>query len=545
MNHRGKPSFRGTCPSFLTRAAPPAAIRHGLSPSDGSANGRPSNRRLRDVRHRALAWSPPLAAAAALLAVMAAKLAAPVQSDEVFTLEAARLDWPALWAHLRADVHPPLYYAAVKIWLELSGFTLVSLRLFSLLMAATALIMAGLLLPPSVPGRGWASWFLAANGILLVMAAYGRMYAMLVCLCVLAWLASDRRLREGGRACSVLAAASVAAGQLTHHFFGIFLAALVLWLVLVHGRSAVRLLPEWSAGLALWALVWGRAAWEQVTQRPQHLAWVQPVDFLKWAETAGAHAVFVAAALPAALLALAFQRRAAVAPWPREARAAAAAFLLALVLPGVISLWKPVFKSRFTIIAAPFMAAALAPLGGPAAGVWPVAAMAAGAAWIYWPASQTACTSLDAARQLAAASASDTVVFCRLTRKPVEFYWQAGSARRQSFPAAIDAHPGYEGLHPEEALRAEARRLAASLHGRVFVLADTTRPAPRILLEALEEAGFQRQSPLLQCASASSHYFNLLAVFHPPLRPPGFPSAAPPGPGSPPRDPVARAYAPR
>jgi hypothetical protein len=77
------------------------------------------------------------------------------------------------------------------------------------------------------------------------------------------------------------------------------------------------------------------------------------------------------------------------------------------------------------------------------------------------------------------------------------------------------------------------------------VLADTTRTAPRILLEALEEAGFQRQPPLLQCASASSHYFNLLAVFHPPLSPPGSPSAAPPGPGSPPRDPVARAYAPR
>lgn len=497
------------------------------------------------MRHRALAWSLPLAAAAALLAVMAAKLPAPVQSDEVFTLEAARLDWPALWAHLRADVHPPLYYAAVKVWLELSGFTLVSLRLFSLLMAAAALIMAGLLLPPSVPGRGWASWFLAANGILLVMAAYGRMYAMLVCLCVLAWVASDRRLRAGSRAYSVLAAVSVAAGQLTHHFFGIFLAALALWLLLVHGRSAVRLLPEWSAGLVLWALVWGRAAWDQVTQRPQHLAWVQPFDVLKWAETAGAHAVFVTAALPAALLALAFRRRAAVAPWPREARAAAAAFLLALVLPGVISLWKPVFKSRFTIIAAPFMAAALAPLGGMAAGVWPVAAMAAGAAWMYWPASQTACTSLDAARQLAAASASDTVVFCRLTRKPVEFYWKAGSARRQSFPAEIDAHPGYEGLYREEALRSEARRLAASLHGRVFVLADTTRTAPRILLEALEEAGFQRQPPLLQCASASSHYFNLLAVFHPPLSPPGSPSAAPPGPGSPPRDPVARAYAPR
>lgn len=471
-------------------------------------------------------------------------LVSPILSDEVFTLEAAGLDWAALWKHLRADVHPPLYYLAVKAWLGVFGHSPEALRAFSLAVAALAVAAAAWLLPKQAPGRSWTGWFLAADGIVLVMSFYGRMYTLLALCCVLAWLGSDRRLREGGRIWSVLAAAAVAAGLCSHHFFGLFLTALGLWLALVHGRSALRLAPEWGTGLAVWAAVWGRAAWEQVTQRPQHLAWVQPMDLFRWLETAGAHVVFVLAILPVGLLGMALRRRGTGLQWPVESRAAAVAALAALALPGLISVWKPVWNPRFTIIASPFLAVAMAPLGGLSAGVWPVAAVAAGAGWLWWPGSQTACTSREAARQLAAVTAaSDTVVFCRLTRKPVEFYWKGGAARRQSFPAEIDAHPGYEGRQPEEALRAEARRLASAAPGRVFVLADTGRPAPRVLLEALKEAGFREQPPLLECASAGKHYFHLLAVFDPPLRQTESPSGGPRARGSPRRDPVARGYA--
>lgn len=480
-----------------------------------------------------------------LAVAVAPMLTVPVQSDEVFTLEAARMDWAALADHLRADVHPPLYYFLVKIWLAVFGPSLMALRSFSLLMAAAAAVLLASVPPARDEWRRWSPWFFAANGIVLTMAPYGRMYGLLVFLCVLAWFGSLQRLRQGSFRWSVLTAGAVAAGLCTHHFFGLFLAPLALWLIPIQGRTALRLAPAWAAGIAVWAVLWGLAAWEQVTQRAQHLAWVQPVDFLKWMETAGAHLVFAAAALPVALLALAFRRRGSAGLWPREARAAAVAFLAVLALPGLISIWKPVFKSRFTIIAAPFLAVALAPLGRWTGGVWPVAALAAGAAWMWWPGTQTACTSLEAARQLATASASDTVVFCRLTRKPVEYYWGGGAARRQSFPAEIDSHPGYEGRQSAEALRREARLFAAGARGRVFVLADTNEPAPRILLEALEEAGFRRQPPLLECASPGRHYFNLLAVFDPPFRPEEFPSAAPPAPGSPRHDPVARAYEPR
>lgn len=484
----------------------------------------------------------PLAATGALAAAVVPFLSAPVLSDEVFTLEAARLDWAALWRHLQADVHPPLYYAAVKLWLGVLGHSLIALRAFSLLMALAAVAVSSRILPPPEPGRGWTAWFLAADGIFLLMAFYGRMYAMLALLCLLAWLASDQRLRRGARGWSALAATAVAAGLCTHHFFALFLAALALWLALVHGRALLRLWPEWTAGVAAWAVLWGKTAFEQFTQRPQHLAWVQPMSFTRWAEVAAAHLAFAAAALPAALLALGFLSRRRSARWPAESRAAAAAALAALALPGLISVWKPAWNPRFTVIASPFLAAALAPLGAASAGVWPVAATAAGSAWLWWSGSQTKCTSREAARQLAAASPGDTIIFCRLTRKPVEYYWIGAAPQRRSFPAEIDAHPGYEGRQSEASLREEARQLARSAAGRVFVVADLSRPAPRILIEALEEAGFRQQPPLFECASPGWHYFNCLVVFDPPLKRTESLSAAPPAPGSPPRDPVARAY---
>jgi hypothetical protein len=485
------------------------------------------------------------AAAAALVAVLAPLIPAPVLSDEVFTLEATALSWPAMWRHLQADVHPPLYYCLAKVWLALAGPAVEGLRALSLLMAALAVFLAAHILPASAPARSWAAWILAADGIVIMMSVYGRMYAMLAALCLLTWLASDRAIHHNSGKWTAAAAAALAAGLLTHHFFALFVLALALWIVLIHGRAALRLAPAWALGGAAWALLWGRAAWEQLAHRPQHLAWVPPAQFAKWAETAGAHLVFLCIAAPIALLALAW-RRAARAPWPRESRAAAASAALVLVLPGIISVWRPVLNARFTIIAAPFLAVALAPLGRLTSGVLPVAAFAAASVWMWWPGAQTSCTSAEAARLLAQqTTSSDAVLFCRLTRKPVEYHWPSPVPSRQSFPAEIDQHPGYEGRQPPHKLQQEADTLASALRGRVFLLADSTRTPSRILLRALQDAGFRQRPPLLACPSADKHYFDRLLVFDPPLRLSESPSASPPAPGSPPPGPVARAYAPR
>lgn len=486
-----------------------------------------------------------VAATLLLAAALAPFLEAPALSDEVFSLEAAAKPWPEMWQFLRQDVHPPLYYLLLKAWLRLAGPGLAALRAFSLLWACVAAALAGLVLRQPAQGSGWASWFFAANGVVLMMAGYGRMYTLLAVWCLLAWIGSARWLRGEGSAWAWVAAASVAAGLCTQHFFWLFLAGLAAWAVFVHRRTAVRLAAPWAAGIMAWALLWGRTAWEQVTNRPNHLAWVPPVDFGSWALICATHVVFVAAALPVALAAMGWVRRRPVS-WPSEARAAAVAAFLTLALPGLISIWKPVLNPRFTIIAAPFFAVALAPLGRATAGVLPATALAFAGIWLWWAQAGQKCTSAEAARQLAMrASAQDTVLFCRMTRKPIEYHWPTPQPQRRSFPAEIDAHPGYEGRQPEAELRREARQLAHSLTGRLFVVADSSRLPSRILLTALQEAGWRPRGAILACAVAGKHYFDRLLVFEAPPTRAGSPSAAPPAPGSPPPGPDVRAYAPR
>lgn len=128
----------------------------------------------------------PAAATAAVVLTLAPLLSSPALSDESFTLEAAALPWSALWRHLQADVHPPLYYLAVKLWLWAPAPRLEWLRAFSLAMAALAVCLAGRILPQAAPARAWASWILAADGTLLMVSVYGRMYTMLAALCALA-----------------------------------------------------------------------------------------------------------------------------------------------------------------------------------------------------------------------------------------------------------------------------------------------------------------------------------------------------------------------
>lgn len=497
------------------------------------------------VAFKAQSW-PALAAAVLLAALIVPALHAPALSDEIFSLETAAKPWPEMWRALEADVHPPLYYVLVKVWLAGAGPTLVALRTFSLLMACLAVVLAGFVLPRSEDGARWASWFLAADGIVLMMASYGRMYTLLAVLCLLVWIGSDRWLSGGRAAWAWLAGASVAAGLCTHHFFGIFLAGLAAYVLGVRRRAAVRIAVPWLAGAAAWAAIWGGTAWEQITHRPAHLAWVPPVSFSSWALIVGTHVIFVLATLPVALAAAGWMKRRRAGGWPREAKAAALAAVLTLALPGLISIWKPVLNPRFTIIAAPFLAVALAPLGRWTSGVWPAAAMAVAGTWLWWPDSGPQCTSAEAAAVLARmATADDTVIFCRMTRKPIEYHWTAPLPRRRSFPAEIDLHPGYEGRQPEEELKREAQALAASLRGRIFIVADTQRPSSRLLLRTLEEAGWRPEGPLLSCAGAGKHYFDRLLVFNPPATLAGSPSGAPRGPGSPPPDPAARAYAPQ
>jgi len=67
--------------------------------------------------------------------------------DEIFSVHAARHPWGGPWSFAAADlIHPPLFYALLKLWAAAGGESLHWLRLFPALTSVLALT-TGYLLP--------------------------------------------------------------------------------------------------------------------------------------------------------------------------------------------------------------------------------------------------------------------------------------------------------------------------------------------------------------------------------------------------------------
>lgn len=440
----------------------------------------------------------------------------PILSDEVFSLELAGLAWGPMLDQLRGDVHPPLYYWLLSVWLQVAPATAAGLRSFSglCLMAATLLFWRFLRRTgePETAEAALALWL--ANPLVILMAGYGRMYLLLAVWCVVALDAGWRICAgEPGRRARMVLAAAVLAGLLTHNWYVFYLSGLAAMLAWRHGCGVWRLAAPLAGGGTLYGLLWGATVWRQVTGSQGHLAWLQRPGWQAPLEAAIAHLWLAALAAPLILVLIAMRPRrgGGGAGWTGAALAGCG---VTLAIPLAVSLWKPVFNPRFTIVAAPFLALALAGLvrrGGSAAASL---LLLLGAGWGIWDARHPPpCNSRAAAAVLSdQARSGDTVIYTRLTRKPVEWYWRGGEGRRFSFPAEIDRHPGYEGERSEASLREEARLMVSELEGRVFVLADASRLASRILLEELRGAG-RAQPPYLACEQAGKHYFSELVQF--------------------------------
>jgi len=113
--------------------------------------------------------------------------------DEIFSVHAARHSWRGMFGFVAADVvHPPLFYALLKIWIAIGGESLVWLRLFPCLISVAAIAPLMLLCRELElkPGEtNLALLLLAVNGYLIKYAQEVRMYSLLffITLCSL-WL---------------------------------------------------------------------------------------------------------------------------------------------------------------------------------------------------------------------------------------------------------------------------------------------------------------------------------------------------------------------
>ena len=113
--------------------------------------------------------------------------------DEIFSVHAAEHTWNTIWWFVARDlIHPPLFYATLKLWIGVGGDSLLWLRLLPVLFSAMAVIpfvylCRELKLPDSVMLLSLT--FLALNGSLIKYTQTLRMYSMLMFLSLLSmWL---------------------------------------------------------------------------------------------------------------------------------------------------------------------------------------------------------------------------------------------------------------------------------------------------------------------------------------------------------------------
>lgn len=167
--------------------------------------------------------------------------------DETVSAYLAQHSWSTLWEWTtQLDIHPPLYFALLKIWVSFTGNSEFALRFFSLLWGWLAL--AGLLHLGNLWGRhgGWrAATLLLFSGGLLYATGEVRAYSMVLAFSVFSCILLQHK--------RIYASASlVLIASLTH-----YVAILLLLAQVIYWLPSPRKLLKFSAIPLIGLVAWG------------------------------------------------------------------------------------------------------------------------------------------------------------------------------------------------------------------------------------------------------------------------------------------------
>ena len=181
--------------------------------------------------------------------------------DEIFSVHAARHTWGGLWRFAAADlIHPPLFYALLKIWTAAGGDSLLWLRLFPAITSIAALVPFFLLarqLRLGAAATRIALLLMAADGYLIKYAQEVRMYSLLLTLALLSlWLFAKLLNAESVTRGLLLALFAVNLLLVYTHYYGWLVVACEVAFLSFRDRSKLRSMLPASAALALLFVPW-------------------------------------------------------------------------------------------------------------------------------------------------------------------------------------------------------------------------------------------------------------------------------------------------
>jgi uncharacterized membrane protein len=204
--------------------------------------------------------------------------------DEIFGVHAAEMDWRNLFWFVAQDlIHPPLFYALLKIWIAAFGESLFSLRFFPVFFSVLAVVPFVLFCRQfklSLPTIGMALTFFAANGSLIKYAQEVRMYSLLLCFGLVSlWLFA--RFLNSGRGFFLLMIANVA--LVYSHYFGWLIIASEILAVIILARERLKQITLMLIAVALSFAPWIYAIWLATrinSNVGQNIGWMTKPNFL-------------------------------------------------------------------------------------------------------------------------------------------------------------------------------------------------------------------------------------------------------------------------
>lgn len=225
-----------------------------------------------------------------LLAIL--NLKSSIWFDEAYSAYLVRGDFSQIWEMTSMDVHPPLFYFALKMWSSIFGTTDVAMRFMSIFFGLIAIVFIFQTVKKmfGIKAAALSTFFVSISPMLMRYAEEMRMYTMVLAIVFMATycllFALEKGTEKAGRKYWFIYAILVSLGMWTHYFSAFAWIAHVV-IILVHFGGFKKIFQDkklfktllFTYGFAiLLYLPWIPSFFKQIAT-VQSGFWIPPVSF--------------------------------------------------------------------------------------------------------------------------------------------------------------------------------------------------------------------------------------------------------------------------